>query len=83
MAKPTVADDGLGPAFDTGTLSTPTSRKLVGCWMEQAGEGLAALNERTLTLESGGLDHACRAHLERINRIHLRLVIHAIQPEAE
>ena len=37
MALPTVADDGLGPAFDTGTLSTPTSRKLVGCWMEQAG----------------------------------------------
>ena len=33
-----MADDkGLGPAFDSGTLSTPTPRKLVGCWMEQAG----------------------------------------------
>ena len=30
------ADEGIGPAFDTGTLSTPTPRKLVGCWMEQA-----------------------------------------------
>ena len=28
---------GIGPAFDTGTLSIPTPRKLVGCWMEQAG----------------------------------------------
>ena len=27
----------MGPAFDTMTLSTPTPRKLIGCWMEQAG----------------------------------------------
>lgn len=26
-----------GPAFDTNALSRPTTRKLVGCWMEQAG----------------------------------------------
>lgn len=27
-------DDSLGPAFDTMTLSRPTVRKLVGCWMD-------------------------------------------------
>ena len=26
-----------GPAFDTNTLTRPTTRKLVCCWMEQAG----------------------------------------------
>lgn len=26
-----------GPAFDSNTLSTPTPRKIVCCWMEQAG----------------------------------------------
>jgi len=30
-------DDPIGPAFDPYTLSTPTPRKLVGCWMDQAG----------------------------------------------
>ena len=30
-------DDAIGPAFDAHTLSTPTPRKLVGCWMDQAG----------------------------------------------
>ena len=30
-------DDPIGPAFDANTLSTPTPRKLVGCWMDQAG----------------------------------------------
>ena len=30
-------NDPIGPAFDANTLSTPTPRKLVGCWMDQAG----------------------------------------------
>ena len=29
--------DALGPGFDTGTLIRPTQRKLVTCWMEEAG----------------------------------------------
>lgn len=55
MALPTVADDGLGPAFDTGTLSTPTPRKLVGCWMEQAGRKTVIVPEvwRELTQSQG------------------------------
>ena len=37
------ADDGIGPAFDTMTLSRPTTRKLVGGWMDSS-------NMRTLVL---------------------------------
>lgn len=50
-----MADEGLGPAFDTGTLSTPTPRKLVGCWMEQAGRRTVIVPEvwRELTASQG------------------------------
>ena len=30
-------DEALGPAFDSNTIGRPTPRKLVTCWMEQAG----------------------------------------------
>lgn len=50
-----MTDDSLGPAFDTGTLSTPTPRKLVGCWMEQAGRKTVIVPEvwRELTTSQG------------------------------
>ena len=50
-----MADDGLGPAFDTGTLSSPTPRKLVCCWMEQAGRKTIIVPEvwRELTKSQG------------------------------
>ena len=55
LGLPTVTGDGLGPAFDTGTLSTPTPRKLVGCWMEQAGRKTVIVPEvwRELTQSQG------------------------------
>lgn len=47
------ADEPLGPAFDTMTLSRPTARKLVGCWMDNAGMPTLVLPEvwRELTYE--------------------------------
>ena len=50
-----MADERLGPAFDTCTLSTPTPRKLVGCWMEQAGRKTVIVPEvwRELTQSQG------------------------------
>lgn len=47
------ADDPIGPAFDTMTLSRPTARKLVGCWMDTAGTRTLVLPEvwRELTYE--------------------------------
>lgn len=47
------ADDPIGPAFDTMTLSRPTARKLVGCWMDSAGTRTLVLPEvwRELTYE--------------------------------
>lgn len=47
------ADDPIGPAFDTMTLSRPTARKLVGCWMGSAGTRTLVLPEvwRELTYE--------------------------------
>lgn len=47
------ADDPIGPAFDTMTLSRPTARKLVGCWMDSAGTRTLVLPQvwRELTYE--------------------------------
>lgn len=67
-------DEPLGPAFDTMTLSRPTARKLVGCWMDNARTRTLVLPQvwRKLTYEpeptrAFGSTHAWQAAARHVD----------------